>query len=35
MVIAEEGGQYTLTVNLGDAGWVVFGHRNAADFLSP
>lgn len=35
MVISEEDGQYTLTINLGDAGWVVFGQCIAADLLSP
>ncbi|HDH03261.1 MAG TPA: hypothetical protein ENH15_03350 [Actinobacteria bacterium] len=35
MAISEEDGQYTLTVNLGDVGWVVFGQCIAADLVSP
>ena len=35
MSIPDGGGRYTLTVNLGDAGWVVFGQCIPADQLSP
>ena len=35
MNFSESGGRYTLTVNLGDAGWVVFGQCTPADQLSP
>ena len=34
MILSESSGRMTLTVNLGDAGWVVFGQCIAADQLS-
>ena len=35
MAISEEDGKYTLTINLGDAGWVVYGQCIAADLVLP
>jgi hypothetical protein len=35
MILAESEGRMTLTVNLGDAGWVIFGQCIPADQLSP
>ncbi len=35
MAISEDDGQYTLTINLGDSGWIVYGQCIAADLLSP
>ena len=35
MIMYEGGGRMTLTVNFGDAGWVVFGQCIAEDELSP
>ncbi len=35
MIFSESAGRLTLTMNLGDAGWVVFGQCIPADQLSP